>query len=134
MNLEKIKKDLTFLKDYEVVLYGSYVTEEARVGSDIDVAVITRIKDRDKNVELLKSFIGKTIPVYDIRIFELLPLKLKASMMDDYLVLYGEELEISEYFYYYRKLWNDQKHRIIGGYHKNYKEKTAAMRFSGDMR
>ncbi|HEO65254.1 MAG TPA: nucleotidyltransferase domain-containing protein [Spirochaetes bacterium] len=134
MNLEKIKKDLTFLKDYEVVLYGSHVTGEARVGSDIDVAVITRIKNRDKNVELLKSFIGKTTPVYDIRIFELLPLKLKASMMDDYIALYGEELEISEYFYYYRKLWNDQKHRIIGGYHKSYKEKIAAMRSSGGMR
>ncbi len=128
MNLEKIKKDLLFLKDYEVVLYGSHVTGESRVGSDIDVAVITRIKDRDKNVKLLKSFIGKTMPVYDIRIFELLPLKLKASMMDDYLVIYGEELEISEYFYYYRKLWNDQKHRIIGGYHKSHKEKIAAMR------
>jgi hypothetical protein len=130
MNLEKIKEDLKFLKDYEVILYGSHVTGEFREGSDIDVAVITRIKDRGKNLELLKGFIGKTKPVYDIRIFELLPLKLKASAMSDYLVIYGEEVGISEYFYPYRKEWNDQKHRIIGGYYKSYKEKIAAIKSS----
>ncbi|MEE8168659.1 MAG: nucleotidyltransferase domain-containing protein [Candidatus Hydrothermarchaeales archaeon] len=130
MNLEKIKGNLKFLKDYEVILYGSYVTGEFRGGSDIDVAVITRIKDRGKNLELLKSFIGKAKPVYDIRIFELLPLKLKASTMSDYLVLYGEEPGISEYFYYYRKQWSDQKHRITGGYYKSYKEKLATMKSS----
>lgn len=128
MNLEKIREDLKFLKDCETILYGSYVTRESREGSDIDVAVITRIRDRGKNIELLNSFIGKTKPVYDIRIFELLPLKLKASAMGDYLVLYGDELEISEYFYHYRKQWEDQKHRIIGGYHKSYKDKIAAMK------
>ena len=130
MNLGKIKEDLKFLKDYEAILYGSHVTGEFRVGSDIDIAVISRIKDRDKNLELLRSFIGKTKPVYDIRIFELLPLKLKASAVSDYLVLYGDELEISEYFYHYRKQWNDQKHRIIGGYYKSYKEKIAAIKSS----
>ncbi len=76
----------------------------------------------------MKSFIGKTKPIYDIRIFELLTLKLKASVMSDYLVIYGDELEISEYFYYYRKLWNDQKHRILGGYYKSYNEKIAAIK------
>ncbi len=128
MNLEKIKKDLGFLRGYEAVIYGSHVTGDCREGSDIDVAVITRVKGRDENVELLKSFIGKARPVYDIRIFELLPLKLKASLMGDYLTLFGEEPEVSEYFYYYRKLWDDQKHRILDGYHSSYTEKNAAMK------
>ncbi|MEE8400800.1 MAG: nucleotidyltransferase domain-containing protein [Candidatus Hydrothermarchaeaceae archaeon] len=128
MNIEKIKKDLEFLRDYETVLYGSHVTGDCRGGSDIDVAVITRVTGRDENVELLKGFIGKARPIYDIRIFELLPLKLKASVMSDYVTLFGEEPEVSEYFYYYRKLWGDQKRRIIGGYHSSYKEKIAAMR------
>lgn len=128
MNMEEIKKDLIFLKEYEVILFGSFVSGEFRTGSDIDVAVITRGKDNDRNLELLKSFIGKAKPVYDIRIFELLPLKLKASAMGCYSVLYGDELEISEYFYEYRKLWDDQKHRIMGGYFESYKEKIAAMK------
>lgn len=130
MNMEKIKEDLMFLKDYEVVLYGSHVSGGFRPDSDIDVAVITRIKDSDKNLELLKGFIGKTKPTYDIRVFELLPLKLKASALEDYRVLYGDELEISEYFYQYRKLWSDQKHRILGGYYKSYKEKIEAIKSS----
>ena len=128
MNLKKIKKDLKFLKDYEAILYGSCVSGEFRAGSDIDVAVITRIKDRNRNLEILKSFIGRAKPIYDIRIFELLPIKLKASIMSNYSVLFGNKLEISEYFYYYRKLWDDVKYRIIGGYFKSYKEKIAAMK------
>lgn len=128
MKLEEIKKDLAFLKEHEVILYGSYVTGESRPGSDIDVAVITRSKDSDKNIELLKSFIGKARPIYDIRVFELLPLKLKATLMSSYLVLFGDELEISEYFYEYRKQWDDQKHRIMGGYFESYREKIAAMK------
>lgn len=115
------------MRDYEVVVYGSHVTGDCREGSDIDVAVITRVKGRSENVELLKSFMGEARPVYDIRIFELLPLKLKASLMGDYVMLFGEEPEVSEYFYYYRKMWDDQKHRIMGGYHSSYKEKIAAM-------
>ncbi len=50
--------------------------------------------------------------VYDIRVFELLPLKIKASVMGNYIVLYGKLPEISEYFYHYRKLWDDCKHRV----------------------
>jgi predicted nucleotidyltransferase len=132
--LKKSKKTLHFLKDYEVILYGYYVTGEFRQGSDVDFAVITRSKDNDKNLELLKSFIGKARSIYNIRIFELLPLKIKATAMSDYTTIFGDELEISEYLYGYRKLWDDQKQRIMGGYFESYKEKIAAMKGGkGDM-
>lgn len=123
MNMGEIKNDLKLLKDYEVILFGSFVSGEFREGSDIDVAVITRSKDNDRNLELLKSFMGKARPIYDIRIFELLPLKLKASAVGCYSVLYGDELEISEYFYEFRKQWDDQKHRIMGGYFGSYRRR-----------
>lgn len=29
--------------------------------------------------------------------------------MDKYIVLFGDKLEISEYFYHFRKLWKDSK-------------------------
>lgn len=128
MNLDEIREDLEFLKVYEAVIFGSYVTGDFRVGSDIDIAVISRTKDQDKNVDLLKSILGMGGQIYDLRIFELLPLKVKATLMDDYLVLFGDELEISEYFYGFRKEWDDQKHRILDGYFTSYKEKIAAMR------
>lgn len=130
ITLEEIRRDLQFLKNHEAVIYGSYVTGEFREGSDIDVAVITRSRDTEKNLDLLRSLIGMARPVYDIRIFELLPLKVKASVMSDYVVLYGDEPEISEYFYMYRKLWDDQKRRILEGYFESYRESIDAIRSS----
>ncbi|MCX8207850.1 MAG: nucleotidyltransferase domain-containing protein [Methanothrix sp.] len=47
ITLEEIGRDLQFLKNREVVACGSYVTGEFRVGSDIDIAVITRSMDRE---------------------------------------------------------------------------------------
>ncbi|MEM2097010.1 MAG: nucleotidyltransferase domain-containing protein [Methanothrix sp.] len=122
ITLEEIRRYLHFLKDHEVVAYGSYVTGEFREGSDTDVAVITRSRDTERNLDLLRSLIGMARPLYYIRIFERLPLRVKASVMSDYVVVYGDELEISEYFYTYRKLWDDQKQRILGGYFESWKE------------
>ncbi len=124
-SLKRIKEDLKPLSKYEVVLFGSYVTGEFREGSDIDVAIITRKRDFDENVAILKDAIGKVRPIYDVRIFELLPLKLKASVIENYIVVYGDELEISEYFYFWRKFCEDFKHRLY--YCSNYKEKIEAI-------
>lgn len=107
------------------MIFGSYVTGEFRKGSDIDIAVITRLKDEKKNFEIQKSLIGKFKPSYDIRVFELLPIKVKASVFSDYIVLFGDELEISEYFYHWRKIWEDLRHRI--SYHKSAGEKLKAI-------
>lgn len=125
-SLKKIKEDLKSLSKYEVVLFGSYVTGEFRENSDIDIAVITRKQDFNENVKILKSLLGKVKPIYDIRIFELLPLKVKASVIDNYIVIFGDELEISEYFYYWRKFCEDFKYRLY--YCENYKEKLEAIK------
>ena len=109
MKLEKLEQELEFLKDYKTVIYGSYVTGGFRERSDIDIAVITETKDQSKNIDILSHFLGKAKPIFDIRIFELLPLKIKASVIDNYEVLHGDEAEISEYFYHYRKFWDDCK-------------------------
>lgn len=127
MNLKQIKDDLAFLRGYDVVVFGSSVTGEFRAGSDIDIALITRINDYEKNLDILKSFIGRAPAVYDIRVFELLPLKIKASVMDHYIVLCGALPDISEYFYHYRKLWDDCKHRVAAGYFVSYREQVAAI-------
>ena len=125
-SLRKIKEDLKPLSEFEVVLFGSYVTGEFREGSDVDVAVITRKRDFHENIKILRRSLSKVKPIYDVRIFELLPLKIKASVIDDYIVVFGDELEISEYFYYWRKLCEDFKHRIY--YCESYREKLDAVK------
>ncbi len=126
LHIEEIRKDLKEISNYESVIYGSYVTGEFRDGSDIDVAVITRRRDEKENYAIQRSLFSKIRPIYDVRVFELLPLKVKASVFSDYIVLFGDEPEISEYFYRWRKMWDDMKHRIT--YHSNYREKMEAIK------
>jgi len=105
--------DLRFILPYEAVIYGSYATGDYVEGSDIDVAVITRERDRRRNFRIQLDLWGK-LPssIYDVRVFELLPIRVKASVISNYLVLFGSEPDISEYFYGWRKIWEEVRRRI----------------------
>lgn len=71
---------------------------------------------------------GKVPDVYDIKIFELLPLPVKASVIRKFEMVFGNRLDISEYFYDYRKIWNDTKHRIEENRFKSMKEKIMVLK------
>ena len=103
------------------------MTGAFREGSDVDVAVITKNTDNIINTKIQVQLFGKVPAVYDVRIFELLPIKIKVSVMNSYTVLFGDKLEISEYLYYYRKMWDDCKYRIDAGYYENFKEQIGAI-------
>lgn len=134
-SIQEIKNDLSILNNYEVVLFGSYASCEADIRSDIDIAIITRENDRKKALELWTKLLGKAHDNYDIKIFELLPLHIKASLIQNYKVIFGNRLDISEYFYYFRKLWNDMKYRFKDNQFKNIKEKIIALeRYKGSKR
>jgi hypothetical protein len=62
---------------------------------------------------LWKSLLGKVPSIYDVRIFELLPINVEMSIVQSYQVLFGNKLEISEYFYPVRKRWDDYRHRFL---------------------
>lgn len=124
-SLDEIKNDLKKLEKFDVVVYGSYVKEKTM--RDIDIAVITKIRDKDENLKIWGDIIGRFPQLYDIKIFELLPLTIKVNIMNNFKVIFGNMLDISEYFYFYRKLWNDQKYRIEKNRFKSYKEKICAM-------
>ena len=112
MNIEDIRKDLNFLSNQEVVLFGSYVKGDFGPRSDIDVAIITREQDREQNFHTRLEASGKAPDRYDIQVFELLPLILKGAILEDFEVLFGDPLEIGMYFYMVRKFWEDFSHRI----------------------
>ncbi len=124
--LNNIKKDLAELEEYDAVVYGSYLNSKKI--HDVDVAVVTRIKNKEKNLKIWQNLLGRFPQQYDIKIFELLPIQIKYSIITNYQSIKGNQLDISEYFYQYRKIWNDCKHRIENNQFVDYKEKIALMR------
>lgn len=91
---------MSFLSDKEVVLFGSYVTENAGPRSDIDVAIITRSNDRREMMQIRIKAVGKAPDYYDIQVFEALLLVLKGAIIENFEVLFGDPLEIGMYFYH----------------------------------
>ena len=108
----KVKADLSFLQDslwreqiLGVLLYGSQATGEAGPRSDIDLCIVApRAADHSS---LWRKFISHLRDSrYDVRIFELLPLFLKAAVIEQGVVVYCEdEPELYEYFYPFRREW-----------------------------
>jgi len=111
MDKEKIVKDFEFLKyDVEaIILFGSYARNEQTSRSDIDVCVVCgNKKEKIEKVwdKILESGITEK---YDVKIFELLPLKMKISVIKEGKILCAKnEIELSHYFRFFRKLWEDE--------------------------
>ncbi|HDH44732.1 MAG TPA: nucleotidyltransferase domain-containing protein, partial [Thermococcus sp.] len=55
-------------------------------------------------------------------------LYIKIEIIRDYKVICGDELEISEYFYHFRKLWKDMEKRIKENQFSGVKEKVSLRR------
>ena len=130
-SIEKIKKDLTALRKFEVVVFGSYGQGTITPRSDIDIAIITRHSDPSYNKKVWKDSLSLAKDLYHISIFELLPLHVKASLMKNYQVLFGKGTDISEYFYHFRKLWKDERGRYEANQFSSVREKLSAL-FSSD--
>ncbi|MBD3254176.1 MAG: hypothetical protein GF383_03745 [Candidatus Lokiarchaeota archaeon] len=124
--VKRLKNDAN-LKDVDIILYGSFVTEEIRPTSDIDIALISYDKIKENNIELQKYILGILPLKYDVRVFELLPIYIQISIIKNYEVLFGDPLEISEYFYYFRKKWDDCKERILSNQFSSYKERLSLL-------
>ena len=130
-SLRTIKSDLAPLQHFWVVVYGSYTTMSYTSRSDLDIAVLTRISDPAKNKKKWSDLLGKFSQEYDIKVFELLPLEVKANIIKNYEVVFGDQLDISEYFYHFRKLWDDSKHRYYENQFSTVAEKMKALGMYG---
>ena len=112
--VEQIQQDFSELKNrFEILWYGSRVNGGARPKSDYDIAIITRNHNYNENLQEQIDILKYYRKEYDIRIFELLPIHIQMSIILKNCIIYGDELELSEYFYQYRKIWRDCKHRTI---------------------
>ncbi len=108
---------------FEGVLFGSQASETASLRSDYDIAIITRSDNHQYNLQKQWDVLKYSQSNLDIRIFELLPLTVQISIIQNYKVIWGDPLEISEYFYSFRKIWKDCRHRILSNQLMHYSER-----------
>jgi Nucleotidyltransferase domain. len=117
---ERIGADFAFLAEDDrilaVVLFGSGAKDRTDERSDRDICVVApEVRDSDEMWQVLREIYG-TIDVvgkgYDIWLFVELPLHMKAQVMENHKVVFCRNLPaLYEYFYFYRKMWEGQKHR-----------------------
>jgi hypothetical protein len=97
---------------FGILLFGSVIYDKQTNRSDIDICIVAPKEE----AEVLLSFIWEKVNVkahnYDVRIFSNLPLYIKIQIIKDGLLIYStNKFDLYEYFYFYRKIWQDQKHR-----------------------
>jgi predicted nucleotidyltransferase len=112
--VDQIKKDFATIfqekKIVGIILYGSHLNDSETNRSDIDICIVAP----DEEAGNLLSFIWtqKDLEKYDIRLFTELPLFIKIQVIEDGKLIYSpNKYDLYEYFYFFRKLWEDQKLR-----------------------
>ena len=113
----EIKKDFQFLEKevMGVLVYGSYANKKSTPRSDIDICIVIGKPSTPREMRKMLSKVWGKVNVnrkgYDVKIFEELPLRVKMGVIEEGKVVLGKKPDIYGYFYKYRKMWNDQKHR-----------------------
>jgi len=116
MDLLKIKNRLKFLENFEevhsVLVFGSYARGNATSRSDVDVCLVMPNCNDCRRREIAELAAGKLGKRFDVKVFEFMPLFLKISVINNHIIIFTrDKCELYEYFYFYRKIWKDQKHR-----------------------
>jgi predicted nucleotidyltransferase len=111
--LAKAKRDFQFLhkRALGTLVFGSWARGEASERSDIDLCIVApRASDPGA---LWREALSQIQDLrYEVRIFELLPLYMKMAVIEEGVVVCSRDvLELYEYFYPFRRLWEDQKRR-----------------------
>lgn len=120
----QLRRDFREFKDscMGILLYGSHARGDATKRSDVDVCLVRPKPGVYERV--LQRLGGK----YDVKIFEELPLYIQIDIIRNHRVVYGDELELSEYFYRFRKLWKDMEYRIRENQFESVREKVKLRR------
>ncbi len=106
-----------------ILLYGSYIKNVETSKSDIDICIVAPSENKVKLLAFIFDKINVVSKKFDIRFLSELPLYIKIQVIEEGELIYSpDEFDLYEYFYLYRKLWADQKHR-----HAISKEEILAM-------
>ena len=117
---QEIEADFAFLEEggriLAVLLFGSGTKEQAYERSDRDLCIVAPgIRDKGEMRLILRKIYEKIDVIgkrYDIWLFEELPLYMRVQVIENHKVVFCRDLpSLYEHFYFYRKIWEDQKHR-----------------------
>ena len=117
VEIESIKKDFSFLFGRDdilaILLYGSAAAGDETPRSDMDICIV--LPSRKYMKDILNEIYRKLdvfTKKYDVRFFEELPLYIQINIMKSNNIIYSKDIyELYEYFYFIRKLWEDQMMR-----------------------
>ena len=90
-----------------ILLFGSSSRMEDVERSDVDICIVRPAND-GLLTETNRMLGGK----YDIKVFENLPQYIQIEIIRDHKIVSGDEVELSAYFYRFRKLWADMVPRV----------------------
>lgn len=99
MDRKKIARDFKTLHDrcLGILVYGSWAEGEATTKSDIDICLPAPDDPKGIFDALLASGLTNH---YDLKVFELLPLKMKGSILEKHLLIWTrDEFELSDYLH-----------------------------------
>jgi len=104
-----MRRDFKSFKDKTlgILLFGSCAHSNETGTSDVDVCLVKPVNEKVFE-EVNKSLGGK----YDISVFERLPLYIQMEIIRNHIIIFGEETELSAYFYKFRRLWKDMEVRV----------------------
>lgn len=115
--LRRLGQSFKFLENevLGVLLYGSKAKGKETPRSDTDICIVLGEKELEKIKNILKEIwheVNVEALNLDVKVFEELPLHLKANIIKHHEILLSRSKPgLYEYFYKFRKLWKDQKHR-----------------------
>jgi len=105
----QISKDFDFLKSRlkGIILFGSYADDSCTARSDIDICLVAGERDVKEIFNMVLE--SDVTEKYDIKIFETLPVYMKAEVLENAVIIWAyDEPELSYYLYKNRRLVDDQ--------------------------
>lgn len=109
--IAQILKDLAILPvtPFGVILYGSQAEGKADERSDIDLCLVAGSELNPVHLQR-QAWRHIRADLYDIRIFELLPLYLQIRILSRGILISSlDQYALSEYLYPWWKRWDDQR-------------------------
>ena len=95
-----------------ILLFGSYASDKQTNRSDIDICIVAPNIDNHELLLYIMSKVDVRSKKYDVRMFSELPIHIKIHIIEKGILIYSpNQLDLYEYFYFFRKIWAYQKKR-----------------------